>query len=59
MGWFKDKYGEDSHPILPAKMFSDIYDRFGEQAAKDTLCDVQDGKISVKTLEKYLFRDEK
>lgn len=59
MGWFKDKYGEDSHPILPAKLFSEIYDEFGEQAAKDTLSDVQEGKISVETLEKYLPKDNK
>ena len=59
MGWFKDKYGENAHPILPAKLFSEIYDRFGEQAAKDTLSDVQEGKISVETLEKYLPKDNK
>ena len=57
MGWFKDKYGDDAHPILPVEDYSRIYDEFGEEAANDTLQDVQDGKISVKTLEKYLFRD--
>ena len=38
--------------------FSKIFDMFGEEAAKDTLKDVNDGKISEKTLEKYLYDDE-
>lgn len=38
--------------------FSKIYDMFGEDAAKDTLEDVNRGKISEKTLEKYLYDDE-
>ena len=33
-----------------------IYDEFGEDAANDTLCDVQDGKVSVSLLEKYLYK---
>ena len=33
MGWFHDKYGEDAHPILPIKMYGDIYEEFGEEAA--------------------------
>jgi adenylate kinase len=57
MGWFKDKYGDDAHPILPAEDYSRIYDEFGKKAANETLQDVQDGKISVKTLEKYLLKD--
>jgi hypothetical protein len=58
MGWVKDKYGDDARPILPAKDYSHIYDEFGEEAANDTLQDVQEGKISVETLEKYLYRDK-
>ena len=38
--------------------FSRLYDKFGEQAAKDTLKDVNDGKISAETIDKYLFDDE-
>ncbi len=56
MGWFKDKYGEDAHPIMPCKLYGDLYDEFGEEAANDTLCDVQDGRVSVETLEKYLYK---
>lgn len=35
--------------------FCRILDMFGERAALDTLKDVNDGKISEKTLEKYLY----
>lgn len=38
--------------------FSKLLDMFGEQAAKDTLKDANDGKISAKTIDKYLFIDE-
>ena len=38
--------------------FSKIYDMFGEQAAKDTLKDVNEGRIRESTLEKYLYTDE-
>ena len=55
MGWFSDRYGEDVHPIIPIDDYGELYDRFGEQAANETLADVQDGKISVETLEKYLY----
>lgn len=55
MGWFSDRYGKDEHPVLPIDDYCEIYDRFGEKAANDTVADVQDGKISVKTLEKYLY----
>ena len=37
---------------------SKIYDMFGEEAAKDTLNDVNSGRVSEKTLEKYLYTDE-
>lgn len=58
MGWFKDKYGADAHPILPAEEYLKLYDEFGEKAANETLQDVQDGKISVKTLKKYLHHND-
>ena len=54
MGWFKDKYGEDAHPILPIEVYDKLYCEYGEEAANQTLQDVQDGKISVETLTKYL-----
>ena len=38
--------------------FSKIYDMFGEEAARDTLEDVNSGKIRESTLEKYLYTDE-
>lgn len=38
--------------------FSKIFDMFGEEAARDTLEDVNSGKIRESTLEKYLYTDE-
>lgn len=38
--------------------FSKIFDLFGEDAAKDTLDDVNKGRIRESTLEKYLYTDE-
>ena len=38
--------------------FSKIFDMFGEEAAKDTLADVNAGRIRESTLEKYLYTDE-
>ena len=38
--------------------FCKIYDMFGEQAAKDTLRDVNKGKVCESTIEKYLYTDE-
>lgn len=38
--------------------FCKIFDMFGEEAAKDTLNDVNAGKIRESTLEKYLYTDE-
>lgn len=38
--------------------FSKIFDMFGEDAAKDTLNDVNEGRIKESTLEKYLYTDE-
>ena len=40
---------------LPAVDFAKIFDDFGEQAAIDTMNDVADGKISVETVQKYLY----
>lgn len=52
--WFADRYGEDAHPIMSIDTYGKLYDMFGEEAANDTLADVQDGKISEDTLLKYL-----
>jgi len=38
--------------------FSKIYDMFGEEAARDTMNDMNEGKIQETTLEKYLYTDE-
>lgn len=38
--------------------FCKILDLFGLQAAKDTLNDVNEGKVRESTLEKYLYADE-
>ena len=38
--------------------FSKIYDMFGEDAAKETLKDVNEGRIRESTLEEYLYTDE-
>lgn len=38
--------------------FSKIFDMFGEEAARDTLDDVNAGRIRESTLEKYLYTDE-
>lgn len=43
---------------LDAVNFCKIYDMFGEEAAKDTLKDVNEGKIRESTIEKYLYTDE-
>lgn len=59
MGWFHDKYGKDAHPKMPIDLYSEIYDKFGRKAADETLADVQDGKISVETLKKYLPKKKK
>lgn len=43
---------------LDAVNFCRIMDLFGEQAAKDTLEDVNAGRVRESTLEKYLYEDE-
>ena len=43
---------------LDATTFCKLLDEFGEEAATQTLNDVNDGRCSAKTLEKYLYTDE-
>ena len=43
---------------LDATTFCKLYDEFGEEAASQTLEDVNEGRISSETLEKYLYTDE-
>lgn len=43
---------------LDAVNFCKLLDTFGEEAAKDTLKDVNEGKIRESTIEKYLYTDE-
>ena len=43
---------------LDAINFSKIFDLFGKEAAEDTLSDVNEGRISESTIEKYLYTDE-
>ena len=38
--------------------FSKIYDMFGEEAARDTLEDVNSGRVRESVIEKYLYTDE-
>lgn len=42
---------------LDAVNFCRIFDMFGEEAARDTLNDVNEGRIRESTLEKYLYDD--
>ena len=37
--------------------FSKIYDMFGEKAARDTLEDVNSGRVRESVIEKYLYTD--
>lgn len=56
------KYAEEEFVMGKNKLdpvnFCKILDMFGEEAAKDTLADVNAGRISERTLEKYLYTDE-
>ena len=54
MGWFADRYGKDTRPKMSIDTYDKLYTKFGPKAADETLADVQDGKISEKTLKKYL-----
>ncbi|MDO4289736.1 MAG: hypothetical protein Q4C41_00705 [Eggerthellaceae bacterium] len=47
-----------SHNKLDATTFCKLYDDFGEEAARETLADVNEGRVSAETLEKYLYADE-
>lgn len=38
--------------------FCKIFDMFGEDAAKDTLDDVNSGRVRESTIEKYLYTNE-
>ena len=38
--------------------FCKIFDMFGEAAARDTLDDVNSGRVRESTIEKYLYTDE-
>ena len=57
MGWFADKYGKNTRPKMSIDTYDKLYTKFGADAADATLADVQDGKISEKTLLKYLDDD--
>ncbi len=39
--------------------FSKIFDMFGEDAARDTLEDVNSGRVRESTIEKYLYPNPK
>lgn len=43
---------------LDATTFCKLYDEFGEEAATQTLNDVNEGRCSAQTIEKYLYTDE-
>lgn len=43
---------------LDATTFCKLLDEFGEEAATQTLNDVNEDRCSVQTLEKYLYTDE-
>ena len=43
---------------LDAVTFCKLFDIFGEEAAGDTLNDVNDGRVRASTIEKYLYTDE-
>lgn len=38
--------------------FSKLFDMFGEEAARDTLDDVNSGRVKESTIEKFLYTDE-
>lgn len=59
MGWFADKYGKNIRPKMSIDTYDTLYTLFGEKGANDTLCDVQDGKISEEIIKKYLPKMKK
>lgn len=44
---------------MSIETYDKLLTKFGEKAANDTLCDVQDGKIKKSTLIKYLGDEKK
>ena len=46
------------HPILPAGIFADILEQFGEDTADMALDNVQDGTWSVEDVENFMNRDD-
>jgi len=43
---------------LDAVTFCKLFDMFGEDAVRDTLNDVKEGRVRALTIEKYLYTDE-
>lgn len=43
---------------LDGVTFCKLVDEFGEDAANDTLNDVNEGRVRASTIEKYLYIDE-
>ncbi|MBQ3427500.1 MAG: hypothetical protein IJH37_10235 [Clostridia bacterium] len=43
---------------LDATSFCKFFDMFGEEAARDTLKDVNEGRVRASTIEKHLYTDE-
>ena len=60
MGWFKDEYGADAHPILPIDLFDKLYDLWhgDEESLSDIVRRVQDGRMSVDDVRKALDRPD-
>ncbi len=60
MSWFKDKYGEDAHPILPIDLFEELYNLWhgDEEAVANIVMKVQDGELSVEDVRRRLNRSD-
>lgn len=43
---------------LDAVTFCKLFDLFGEEAARDTLNDANEGRAQASTIERYLYTDE-
>ena len=48
----------EGHPILPATVYSDVYDILGVDGADEILDQVQEGRITVEDVERMLERDD-
>lgn len=46
------------HPILPAELYSDLYDLMGADGADEVLDQVQEGRLTVDQVEKALNRPD-